>query len=406
LLGWVARDGRIVLVEKVVRTFPYGFLAVVFPIYLSQIGFDAVQIGIVLTLTVATSALYTFIASIAGDRLGRRRVLVFFALTDAVAGLLLLVSTSWWAPVLAGIVGNMSVGSGETGPYLSLEQAILPKTSDLKRRTLTFSLYNLVGYVSLSVGALFAGLPVYLQMGLSGYRPLFLGYLVSGLFGMLLYSRLSRGVEQEPDARPVRKILSKESRPIVYKLSALFSVDAFAGGFIGQSILSYYFYTRYSLDLASLGLLFAAAQIVTAGSFYFAARLSEKIGLVNTMVFTHIPSNILLLAIAFAPSAGLAVGLLLSRQSLSQMDVPTRQSYLMSIVPEADRTPTAGITNVSRTTAQSFSPSFSGYAIMSLWIGAPFIFAGALKLAYDISLYKFFRKARPPQETGEAKVSS
>ncbi|HEX4919126.1 MAG TPA: MFS transporter, partial [Candidatus Bathyarchaeia archaeon] len=308
MLGWIARDGRIVLVEKAIRTFPYGFLAVVFPVYLSQIGFNAVQIGIVLTLTVATSAFYTFIASIAGDRVGRRRILVFFALTDAVAGLFLLSSTMWWAPVLAGVVGNMSVGSGETGPYLSLEQAILPKTSELKRRTLTFSVYNLVGYASLSTGALLAGLPVYLGTGLSGYRPLFLGYLVSGLLGMFLYSRLSRAIEQNPEGKPVRQILSKESRPIVYKLSALFSVDAFAGGFIGQSILSYYFYTRYSLDLSSLGLLFAGAQIVTAGSFYFAARISERIGLINTMVFTHIPSNLLLLGIAFAPSAGLAAG--------------------------------------------------------------------------------------------------
>ena len=406
MLGWVARDGRIVLIEKAVRTFPYGFLAVVFPVYLSQIGFDAVQIGIVLTLTVATSAFYTFVASIAGDRLGRRRLLVFFALTDAVAGLLLLASSMWWAPVLAGVVGNMSVGSGEIGPYLSLEQAILPKTSDLKRRTLTFSVYNLVGYASLSVGALLAGLPVYLGMGLSGYRPLFLVYLLSGLLGMFLYSRLSRSIEQEQGAKPVRQILSRESRSIVYKFSALFSVDAFAGGFIGQSILAYYFYTRYNLDLSSLGLIFAGAQIVTAGSFILAARISEKVGLINTMVFTHIPSNLLLLGIPFMPTAGLAVGLLLSRQSLSQMDVPTRQSYLMSMVPEADRTPTAGITNVSRTTAQSVSPSISGYAIMSIWLGAPFILAGTLKLAYDITLYTFFHKSRPPQETSHSETPS
>ena len=402
MLGWIARDGRIVLVEKAVRTFPYGFLAVVFPVYLSQIGFNSVQIGIVLTLTVATSAFYTFIAGIAGDRLGRRRVLVFFALTDAVAGLFLLSSTMWWAPVLAGIVGNMSVGAGEIGPYLSMEQAILPKTSELKRRTLTFSVYNLVGYASLSGGALLAGLPDYLGMGLSGYRPLFLGYLASGLLGMFLYSRLSRSVEQEPGVK--RQILSKESRPIVYRLSGLFSVDAFAGGFIGQSILFYYFYTKYGLDLGSLGLLSAAAQLVTAASFYFAARIASKIGLVNTMVFTHIPSNLLLLGIPFAPSAGLAVGLLLSRQSLSQMDVPTRQSYLMSMVPEADRTPTAGITNVSRTTAQTISPSLSGLAMVSLWLGAPFIFAGSLKLVYDVALYKFFRQARPPQETGQDRI--
>jgi MFS family permease len=397
LLDWLSRDGRIVLVEKTVRTIPYGFLGVLFPVYLSQLGFNAVQIGIVLTLTVGTSAFYTFIASLVADRFGRRRSLGFFALTDAVAGALLFASSSWWAPVAAGIVGNMSVGSGETGPFLSLDQAILPRTSDLKRRTLTFSVYNLIGYMSLSIGSLLAGLPRYLGPGITGYRPLFVAYLFSGLLGALLYSRLSRRVEQEQRA-PTRQVLSNESKPIVYKMSALFSVDAFAGGFVGQSILSYYFYERYSLDLTSLGLLFSAAQVVTAISFLLAARLAHRFGLVNTMVFSHIPSNILLAAIPFAPAAGPAVILLLCRQSLSQMDVPTRQSFLMSMVPEQDRTPAAGLTNVTRTTFQSVSPSLAGYLIASLWIGSPFLFAGALKIGYDAMLYRVFHRAKPPQE--------
>src|SRR5213596_2037714 len=388
LFDWVAWDGRIILLEKGIRTVPYGFLAVLFPVYLSQLGFDTVQIGIVLTLTVGTSAFYTFIASIVTDRLGRRRTLVFFAMTDAVAGGLLFISTSWWAPVVAGIAGNMSVGSGETGPYLSLDQAILPRTSDLKRRTLMFSLYNLVGYSASSGGSLLAGLPTYLGTGISGYRPLFLAYLISGLVGMFLYSRLSKNVEQDPLKKSTRQILSKDSRPIVYKMSALFSVDAFAGGFVGQSILSLYFFQRYRLDLTSLGLLFSAAQIVTAASFLLAARIAQRFGLVNTMVFSHIPSNILLTAIAFAPTAAVAVPLLLGRQSLSQMDVPTRQSYLMSVIPESDRTP-----------AQSVSPSLSGYAIANLWVGSPFLFAGTLKLLYDIVLYRSFHRARPPQES-------
>ncbi|MBO0888802.1 MFS transporter, partial [Candidatus Bathyarchaeota archaeon] len=190
-LDWISRDGRIVLVEKTVRTVPYGFLAVLFPVYLSQLGFDAFQIGVVLTLTVATSALYTFMASLVADRLGRKQTLVFFTFTDALAGALLLVSSSWWAPVMAGVVGNMSVGSGETGPYLSLDQAILPRTSSLNRRTMLFSIYNLVGYVSLSVGALLAGLPGYFGTDITSYRPLFLAYLLSALIGAFLYSRLS-----------------------------------------------------------------------------------------------------------------------------------------------------------------------------------------------------------------------
>jgi len=398
-LDWISRDGRIVLIEKTIRTIPYGFLAVLFPVYLSQLQFSPVQIGIVLTVTVATSAFYTFMASLVADRLGRKRTLVFFALTDALAGAVLFISSSWWAPVAAGIVGNMSVGAGETGPYLSLDQAILPKTSDLKRRTLVFSLYNLVGYVSSSMGSLLSGLPNFFGSGISGYRPLFLVYLLSGLLGMFLYSRLSKGIEEDTSRSIGRPVLSKDSRPIVYKMSALFSIDAFAGGFVGQSILSYFFYERYSLDLASLGLVFAAAQGVTAASFLLAARIAHRIGLVNAMVFTHIPSNILLTAIPFAPEALPAVILLLCRQSLSQMDVPTRQSYLMSIVQEGDRTPAAGLTNVSRSTAQSISPSLSGYAIANLWLGSPFIFAGTLKLLYDVMLYRSFHRAKPPQES-------
>jgi predicted MFS family arabinose efflux permease len=269
--------------------------------------------------------------------------------------------------------------------------------SILSRRTMTFSVYNLVGYASLSAGALLAGLPSYLGPGISNYKPLFVAYLFSGLLGAFLYSRLSRTIELEPSTA-TRKVLTPNSRPIVYRISGLFSVDAFAGGFIGQSILAYYFYQRYTLDLTSLGLLFSGAQVVTAASFLLAARLSQRFGLLNTMVFSHIPSNILLAAIPFAPTASPAVILLLCRQSLSQMDVPTRQSYLMSMVPESDRTPAAGISNVSRTTAQSVSPSLAGYLINTLWLGSPFLFAGTLKIAYDLTLYRVFHKVKPPQE--------
>ena len=398
VLDWVARDGKIILLEKTVRTVPFGFLAVLFPVYLSQLGLDTVQIGIVLTLTVGTSAVYTFIASLVADRLGRRRTLVFFAFTDAVAGLFLLVSISWWAPVAAGIVGNMSVGSGETGPYLSLDQAIIPRTVNLHRRTLLFSVYNLAGYAASSVGSLLVGISRYFGVGVLAYRPLFLAYLLSGLLGMFLYSRLSGNVEQSQSAIGARAVLSSESRPIVYRVSALFSVDAFAGGFVGQSILSYYFYQRYNLDLASLGLLFSAVQVVTAASFIVASSLAHRIGLVNTMVFSHVPSNVLLMTIPFAPSAVAAIPLLLCRQSLSQMDVPTRQSYLMGIVPESDRTAAAGLTNVSRTTAQTVSPSLSGYAIANLWIGFPFVIAGTMKIVYDAALYKMFHTSKASKE--------
>lgn len=393
---WMSNDGKLILIEKTVRTIPYGFLGVAFSVYLSQLGFDGSQIGVVLTLTILSSALYTFAISFVADRIGRRWTLVFFALTDFVAGSLLFLSASWWAPVLAGIVGNMTVGSGEVGPFLSLEQAMLPQTSDVKHRTLTFSIYNLVGYAASSVGALLAGIPQYSGSSLAAYRPLFLGYLISGLVGSFLYSKLSKHVEAQAETK--RQILSEKSKPIVRKLSALFSLDAFGGGFIGVSILSYYFYERYALQLSSLGLIFSAAQIVTAVSFLAAERIARRIGLLRTMVLSHLPSNLFLSAIPFAPSAIWAVALLLCRHSLSQMDVPTRQSYTMAVVEESDRTAAAGFTNVSRTVASSIGPSLAGYAIANLWIGTPILAAGSAKIAYDLIVYRVFRKTKPPEE--------
>ena len=180
----------------------------------------------------------------------------------------------------------------------------------------------------------------------------------------------------------------------------MFAVDAFGGGFIGQSIISFYFYERYALDLTSLGLIIAATSIVTAASFLVSARISRKIGLLNTMVFTHIPSNLLLITVPFAPTLPLGVFLLLSRQTLSQMDVPPRQAYVVSVVPEADRMPASGVTNVSRSAASSVSPYLTGYAITDIWIGSPFVIAGLLKVAYDLAIYRSFKRTRLVEETG------
>ncbi len=394
----MAKSGKVILLEKAVRTIPYGFLGVLFPIYLSQLGFSPLLVGVVLTLTTVTSAFYTLVAGLVADRIGRRRTLVFFALTDLVAGAILFLVASPWAPVVAGVVGNMTVGAGEVGPYLSLEQAIIPRTVDSGRRTLAFSVYNLIGYGASATGASLTGLPQFAGSGQAVYRPLFLGYLVSGLVGAVLYSTITRGVEREAPRATSRAALSKESKPVVLKLSALFGLDAFGGGFIGSSIIPYYFFLRYQLQLSSLGPLVAATQVVTAGSFLVAERIAKRIGLIRTMVFTHIPSNLFLTAIPFAPSALAAVFLLLCRQSMSQMDVAARQSYVVSVVPESDRTAAAGLTNSARSFSQSSSPFLAGFAIESLWVGSPFVLAGMLKVAYDLILYKSFYKSRLAEE--------
>jgi MFS family permease len=396
---WLNLDGKLVFIEKCVRTIPYGFLGVIYAVYMSQLGLDAFSIGVVLTATVFSSALYTYAVSFVADRIGRVRTLIFFAFMDFVAGSILFLSTDWWAPIMAGIVGNMTVGAGEVGPFLSLEQAILPKTCDSKHRTLAFSIYNLIGYGASSIGALMARLPQYFGGTPAAYKPLFLGYLLSGIIGGLLYSRMSKGVEVESASKDQKRaVLSAKARPIVLKLSALFSIDAFGGGFIGQSIIAYYFYERYNLQLETLGLILFATQIVTAISFLLAERIARRIGLLRTMVLTHIPSNVFLTAVPFAPSVTGAVALLLCRHSLSQMDVPTRQSYVMAVVDESDRTPAAGFTNSTRSVASSFSPSVAGYAMASLWLGLPWVAAGTLKLAYDFAIYGAFRKIKPPEE--------
>ncbi len=398
--GWISRDGRLILLEKAVRTVPYGFLSVAFSLYLAYLGFDYVQIGIVLTLTILSSALYTFVISFVADRIGRRRTLAFFALTDFAAGALLVGSTAWWAPVLAGIVGNMTVGAGEVGPALSLEQAMLPRTAATDRRTLAFSAYNFVGYGASAAGAALIALASVPSP--ENLRPFFLGYLASGLLGAFLYSRLSRDVEADRGAAK-RAVLSPESRPTVYRLSALFAIDAFGGGFIGMNILSLYFAQRFGLQLGTLGLVFFLTQVVTALSFFFAERIARRIGLLRTMVFSHVPSNVFLIGVAFAPTAASAVFLLLCRQSLSQMDVPTRQSYVMAVVDEADRTPAAGFTSTTRTVTSSISPSLAGYALENLWAGVPLVAAGSLKLLYDTLIYALFRKIHPPEEAARGR---
>jgi MFS family permease len=400
---WINIDGKLVLVEKCVRTIPYGFLAVLYGVYLAQLGFGGFLIGVTVSLMVLSSASYTFVMSFFADRVGRKKTLIFFALMDFVAGSLLYLSSAWWAPVLAGIVGNMSVGVGEVGPFLSVEQAILPQTCHSKNRTLAFSIYNLIGYAASSLGALMAGIPEFLGGGIGAYRPLFAGYLVSGIAGSLLYATLSKKIEVQTKSEERRQVLSQKAKPVVEKLSALFAIDAFGGGFITQVIIAYYFSIRFGLDLTTLGAIFSVTQIITALSFLASPRLAKRIGLLRTMVFSHIPSNIFLTAISFAPSAPLAVGLLFCRHSLSQMDVPARQSYVMAVVDESDRTAAAGFTNVTRTVSQSISPSIAGYALANIWVGTPFFAAGTLKIAYDILIYHSFRKVRPPEEIKEPK---
>lgn len=408
-LNWLSRDGKLLLSARIVRTFSYGFLSIILAIYLKLVGFDEILIGLILSATLVNSVIFTLVASFYGDRIGRQKILLIYAILMSVSGAIFLTTENYVALIVAALIGTINVTGSETGAFLSIEQAILPQTvKDLKKRTTVFAIYNTVGTFAMSAGVLLSGLPEILQhsYGLNqveSIKPLFLLYSLLAVVVIGIYLLLSRKIELEVNNQHEKesstRILSPKSKGIVGKLSALFAVDSFAGGFVIQSIVSYWFFIKFGADLPTLALIFSVAGVLTAFSFLAATKIAGRIGLINTMVFTHIASNILLILVAFAPTFPIAIGLYLARMSLSQMDVPTRQSYIVAIVREEERTVAAGITNTSRNVAQAVSPSITGVIIQSLWLSAPFVVSGLLKIAYDLGLYVNFRKIKPPEET-------
>jgi MFS family permease len=389
-----------------VRAFSYGFLSIVLAIYLKQIGFDDILIGVILSVTLLNSVFFTLFASFYADRFGRKKILVIYAGLMSIAGTIFLFTDNYIALIIAALIGTINVTGSETGAFLSLEQAILPQTvKKIQKRNTLFAFYNMGGTFAMSAGILLSGVPQLLQefgwSQIESFKPLFAAYIIAGLIVASLYVFLSKDIEvrnrNNPKMSPLKQ-LSPKSRSIVAKLSALFSLDSFAGGFVIQSIISFWFFTRFGIDLTTISLVFSVAGVLTAFSYILATILADKIGLINTMVFTHIPANILLILLAFAPTFPIALGLHLARMTLSQMDVPTRQSYIVAVVDENERTAAAGITNTSRNVSQAISPSIAGLVIQSLWLSAPFVIGGLLKIAYDIGIYFNFRKIKPPEE--------
>jgi MFS family permease len=371
------------------------------------LGFDNIQIGLLLGSALVNSVIFTLFASFYADRIGRRRLLIIYASLMSVSGLIFTITDNYFLLILAAFIGTMNVTGSETGAFLTIEQATLPQTIRNKQMMNTaFALYNMVGTFSMSVGILLSGLPSLLQeqfYGLSqieSIKGLFILYTLLGLFVIIIYIMLSRDIEVKQEAkRTIKQTLSPRSKQIVAKLSTLFAVDSFAGGFVIQSVMSLWFFTRFGADLAALSYIFSAANVITALSYIAAAKIADRIGLVNTMVFTHLPSNILLILVAFAPSLQLAVILYLIRMTMSQMDVPTRQSYIVAIVNEDERTAALGLTNVSRNIAQTISPSLFGYIFQSsLSLAAPFVLGGVIKIIYDLALYFNFRNIKPKDE--------
>jgi MFS family permease len=402
---WLSRDGKLLLTARIIRTFAYGFLSIVLAIYLKLLGVDDILIGLLLASTLINSVIFTLIASFYADRLGRKRSLIIYAVLMSVSGLIFLFTENYVAMIIAALIGTINVTGSETGAFLSIEQAILPQTvKDSQKRNTIFALFNMAGTFAMSAGILVSGVPDLLQQyglnQINSIKPLFGFYSIIGIALTFTYFLLTREIEPKNTIkRPLTKTLSPKSKNIVGKLSGLFAIDSFAGGFVIQSVVSLWFFTKFGTDLVTLSYIFSVAGILTAFSFIATARIADRIGLINTMVFTHIPSNILLILVGFAPSLPLAIGLYLVRNALSQMDVPTRQSYIVSVVNEDERTAAAGITNVSRNVAQAISPSLTGYILYSLpSLAAPFVLGGVLKIIYDISLYLNFRNTKPQNE--------
>lgn len=408
LLDWLTKDGKLLITVRIVRTFSYGFLSVILAIYLNLIGFNEILIGFILSAALANSVVFNLFSSFFADRIGRRKILIIYAALMSISGGIFFLTENYIGLIIAAFIGTINVTGSETGAFLSLEQAILPQTvKNVKKRNTIFALYNMVGTFAMSGGILLSALPQILEENLGwvridSFKPLFLLYVVAGITVIIIYFFLSKEIEisktNNANQTSFSSNLSSKSKEIIFKLSSLFALDSFAGGFVIQSIVSFWFFTKFGVDLVTISLVFSVAGVLTAISFLFAAKLADRIGLINTMVFSHIPSNILLILVAFSPTFPIAMGLYLARMSLSQMDVPTRQAYIVAVVQENERTAAAGITNTSRNIAQALSPSITGAIIQSLWLSAPFVIGGLLKIVYDLGIFVNFRKVKPLDE--------
>ncbi|MDP9321132.1 MAG: MFS transporter [Chloroflexota bacterium] len=401
-LRWVTPDGRRLLLARVLRTFAYGYLSVVLGVYLDRLGLDPTRIGIVLTSAIAGSAVMTVAWSLFADRYGRRRTISSMAVLMAIGGLLFAITDSFAILVLAGFTGTISATNSEVGVFQTVDQAMLPQTAPDARRTWLFAVYNTLATFGGALGALFAAsVGILERLGLTGadaYRPLFVLYALVGLANLALFAGLTDKLELARVEGERRFLGIHRSRRTVAKLAALFSIDAFAGGLVVQSLVAYWFYIRWGLEPGQLAVLFFAVNVLSGLSLLAAGWLAARFGLLNTMVFTHLPSNVLLMLVPVMPTAALAVAIFLCRMSISQMDVPTRQSYTMAVVDPDERTATAGLTNVARTASSAFSPLVTGVAFAAGSFAFPFFLAGALKIAYDGLVYVTFRGVRPPEE--------
>ena len=401
----LSRELLLIYVAAFVRAWGIGLLGVVLGVYLFRLGLSTTRIGVVLGAGLAGMTVATAIMGVRGDRIGRARMLFWLALFGC-AGAVGLAMLPSFGPLLGlafiGMINGMGTDRSAT---FALEQAIIPGLVPDRSRTWALSWYNVLLDGGGALGALAGGLPLVFQLWWAvdltvAYKYLFFGYAALQLLTAALYAQLSSNIEVDntPSIRTRVGQVSPQAKSVVWRLAALFSLDSFGGGFLGDAIVSYWFFRRYGIDERQLGLLFFAVHLLNAGSHLAAAWLSRRIGLLNTMVFTHLPSSIFLIAVPFAPSMKMAIVLFLLREAVVEMDVPTRQSYVAALVQPHERTYASGITNLTRTIAWAGAALLAGVVMQNLAFSAPLILGGACKIAYDLLLYRGFRHLRTPEE--------
>jgi MFS family permease len=382
-----------------VRGFGDGFAVIILPAYLTAIGLSPAQIGVAATAALLGTSLLTLIVGLIAPRHDMRNLLLTGAALMVASGLAFPQVEHIAFVLMVAFLGTINPSSGDTGVLVPLEHATLAQNVADEERTRTFARYSLIGALSGAAGSLAAAAPDFLQpLGITpieAFRQMFYAYAALGIVSALLYSRLPHMKPQQE--KPVAPL--GPSRGTVYKLAALFSLDSFAGGFVVQSLIALWLFERFDLSLSAAGVFFFWTGVLTAFSYPVAAWMSRRIGLINTMVFTHIPSSVFLILAAFSPDLYLTLGLLLIRAALSQMDVPTRTSYVMAVVTPAERTAAASVTAVPRSLASAISPAMAGILLTTSFPGLPLVLCGVLKIAYDVALLFSFRHIKPPEET-------
>ena len=404
MLSWLSPDGRLILLTTTLRSFAVGFISVLLGLYLAETGFDAGKVGALLAAVLAGNTLATTVTSLLADSFGRRKSFIALSCLTILGGILFPLTDSFPLLMVIGGLAGFGLGGKDRAAQSALEQPVLSQAAPATKRTALFAYYNMIGGLAAGVGALFSSFPVVLDKAfgieiLDTFKAMFFVYAGIGLAVTLIYTRLSSAVEATPTDKPARGITwPRQSKAIVFKLSALGAMDSFGGGFMLQTFLAYWFTVRFDLSLESLAGVFFAANLLSSFSSLIAVYIAKRIGLINTMVFTHIPSNLLVLGVAFSPYAWLAIVFLLLRECSSQMDVPTRQSYTMAVVPAEERTAAAGMTTLGRQGGQMMAPYIAGQLVASSFLSAPLVIGSVIKVAYDLLVYAQFRNIKPPEE--------